>query len=103
MKRSTRQKKVSEANRKIMMTVADCIEEYCLSATEVISLLSGQLASWAHQALKDDYEARYDLPNLLEGHGDEIEAALADPGVQAAAEWLRTHPPGAALPEELEP
>lgn len=33
----------------------------------------------------------------------EIEEALRSPEVEAAAEWLRTHPPGAKLPAHLEP
>ena len=32
-----------------------------------------------------------------------IEEALMSPEVEAAAEWLRTHPPGAKLPAHLEP
>jgi hypothetical protein len=32
-----------------------------------------------------------------------IEESLEDPEVVRAVEWLRTHPPGARLPDHLEP
>lgn len=32
-----------------------------------------------------------------------IEEALASPEVERAADWLMRHPPGARLPDELEP
>jgi hypothetical protein len=35
------------------------------------------------------------------GVNEEIEKALVE--AEPAAEWLRTHPPGARLPDELEP
>jgi hypothetical protein len=36
-----------------------------------------------------------------EGVNEDIEKALVE--AEPAAEWLRTHPPGARLPDELEP
>jgi hypothetical protein len=33
----------------------------------------------------------------------EIEEILAEPSVQRAAMWMMTHPPGARLPEGLDP